>query len=130
MPEIKGWKFPVEVDEKTGRIITIDDNDNVKQGLEIILRTQKGERKMRPSFGTNINRFMFGSVNLTFINQMITEVTRSIRMWEKHIDQLFVNVEQSDDNISKVKVDIEYKTDIIPEIERLSKEINTDDVTL
>ena len=31
MPSLKGWKFPIQVDEDTGKIKTVENNENVKQ---------------------------------------------------------------------------------------------------
>ena len=30
MSVIKGWKFPIQVDKVTGRIKTVEDNENIK----------------------------------------------------------------------------------------------------
>ena len=90
MAEIRGWKFPIEVDKSTGKIMTVEDNENVKQSIKIILQTQKCERIMRESFGTDINSFMFESIDYKLFNNMTREVTRSIKRWEEHIDKLSV----------------------------------------
>lgn len=127
MSTLKGWKFPVEVDNATGRILTTEDNESIKQGIEIILSTQKGERKMRPNFGTDVNRFMFGNINLAFINQMAREVSQSISMWENNIEQLSVNASQDPQYTSRVNVEVEYITKISPAKERLEKTLDEND---
>lgn len=128
MPKIRGWKFPVEVDNSTGKIKMVDDNENIKQGIKIILKTQKGERKMRPYFGTDMNEFMFSSINLAFVNEMANEVSQSIKLWEKHLRQLSVNVNQDIEDNTKVKVDVGYVTDIVPQAEFLSTSISQNDI--
>lgn len=128
MPKIKGWNFPVDVDKVTGKIKMVEDNDNIRQGIKIILKTQKGERKMRPYFGTDMNAFMFNSVNLSFVNQMAKEVSQSIRLWEKNLNKLSVNVNQDMEDSSKIKVDVEYVTNILPEVEVLSTNLNKNDM--
>ena len=128
MPKIRGWSFPVDVDKSTGKIKMVDDNDNIRQGIRTILKTQKGERKMRPSFGTDMNAFMFSSINLAFVNQMAKEVSQSIRLWEKNLSQLYVNVTQDAEDNSQVNVYVEYVTNILPQLEEISTSLNKNDM--
>ena len=126
MAEIRGWKFPIEVDKSTGKIMTVEDNENVKQSIKIILQTQKCERIMRESFGRDINSFMFESIDYKLFNNMTREVTRSIKRWEEHIDKLSVSVDQPMSNIGSVNVDIDFITDIFPVKEKVSESFSSD----
>ena len=126
MAEIRGWKFPIEVNESTGKIMTVEDNENVKQSIKIILQTQKFERKMRESFGTDINSFMFENIDYSLTNGMTKEVTRSIKRWEEHIEKLSVSVNQSMGDIGSVNVDINFITDIFPVKEKVSESFSSD----
>lgn len=128
MAKIRGWKFPVDVDKATGKIMTIEDNENVKQSIKLILQTQKGERKMRSNFGTNINSFMFQNIDITLVNMMSDEISRSINLWEDHIAALSVNVSQSPDNMSALITDIEFITDLSQSRERISNEFNLENL--
>lgn len=121
MAKLKGWKFPIDVDPATGKIMTIEDNDNVKQSVNIILQTGLGERIMRSHFGLDSRRFMFESVDLTLINSMTNSISDVIELWEEHINQLSVVVEQSRNNISSVVANIDYITDIFPQQDSIVK---------
>ena len=126
MAEIRGWKFPIEVNKSTGKIMTVEDNENVKQSIKIILQTQKFERKMRESVGTDINSFMFENIDYSLTNGMTKEVTRSIKRWEEHIEKLSVSVNQSMGDIGSVNVDINFITDIFPVKEKVSESFSSD----
>lgn len=126
MSKLRGWKFPVDVDKATGKIMTVEDNDNVKQSIKLILKTHKGERKMRSNFGTNINSFLFQNIDLTLINMMSKEISRSIDLWEEHLSSLKVNVKQSGDNMSTLLTEVDFVTDILPTEEKISNEYNLD----
>ena len=126
MAEIRGWKFPIEVNKSTGKIMTVEDNENVKQSIKIILQTQKFERKMRESFATDINSFMFENIDYSLTNGMTQEVTRSIKRWEEHIEKLSVSVNQSMGDIGSVNVDINFITDIFPVKEKVSESFSSD----
>ncbi len=124
MAVIKGWKFPVQLDEVTGKIKTVEDNENIKQSIKIILDTQKEERKIVPSFGSNIRSYMFEVVDPIFISDIKRSVSSSIEIWQEHIDDLNVSVKASNGSVAKVEVNIDYITDIEPTQERFTKKFD------
>ena len=127
MAKIRGWKFPVEADEITGKIKTVADEENVRQSINIILQTEKSERKMRPYFGASMNQFMFQNVGLSLVNSLTTEVRRAIKTWEKSVTQLEVNVVPSREDTSVLYTNVKYFTDFSPFEENLTAVINTND---
>ncbi len=128
MPVIKGWKFPVQVNKITGKIETIEDNENIKQSVRIILGTQKYERKIVPAFGTDLRSYMFEIVDPTFIATLKSAISSSLKMWEKHIEDLEVSVKASAGPVSLVEASIDYITDIEPTQERVTKRIDNNDL--
>ncbi len=124
MAVIRGWKFPIEVDENTGKIKTVEDNENVKQSIKIILQTQKFERKVVPTFGTDLRAFMFEVVDPAFISMLTGTIRSSLTMWENHIEDLDVSVKASSGPVSEVVANIDYITDITPIQERLTKKLD------
>ena len=60
----------MEVDETTGRIRMVEDEECVRQDIRLIVKTDQGERKMRSAFGAGLNQFMFQNVDLVLVNQM------------------------------------------------------------
>ncbi len=124
MAVIKGWKFPVQLDEVTGKIKTVEDNENIKQSIKIILDTQREERKIVPSFGSNIRSYMFEVVDPIFISDIKRSVSSSIEIWQEHIDDLNVSVKASNGSVAKVEVNIDYITDIEPTQERFTKKFD------
>ena len=124
MAVIRGWKFPIEVDENTGKIKMIEDNENVKQSIKIILQTQKSERKVVPTFGTDLRSFMFEIVDPIFISTLTRAIESSLTMWEEHIEDLNVSVRASSGPVSEVVANIDYMTDITPIQERLTRKLD------
>ena len=125
MSVIKGWKFPIQVDKYTGKIQTVEDNENVKQSIKIILGTQKHERKIIPNFGTDLRVFMFKIVDPEFISTLKMAVEGSLKRWEEHIRDLKVSVNGSSGPLSYVDAHINYITDIEPTQVRVVTSINT-----
>lgn len=124
MAVIKGWKFPIQLDEVTGKMKTVEDNENIKQSVRMILETQKEERKVVPDFGSELRSYMFEVVNPTFISDVKRSVRAAIETWQDHINDLNVSVKATDGAVAKVEVNIDYITDIEPTQERITKKLD------
>ncbi len=127
MATIKGWKFPIQVDKVTGKIKTVEDNENIKQSIRVILGTQLHERKIVPNFGTDLRSYMFEVVDPTFVSTLKRSVQSSLEMWQEHIDELYVGVNASSGAVSKVEVNIDYITDLEPTQERFTQRIDSNE---
>ena len=123
MARIRGWNFPVQVDKDTGRIMTVEDNENIKQSIKTILLTQVRERKLVPKFGTNIKSFLFDVVDPVFISDLKKSITQALKKWESHIKNLNVSVYTNGGSASTVVINIDYITDISPEQQRITHEM-------
>lgn len=121
---LKGWKFPIQVDSTTGKIKTIDDNENIKQDIRLILETQKFERKVVPEFGTDLRSYMFEIINPGYVSDLRNTIKLALQRWEKNIVDLSVDVNVSLGPVGKVFVDIGYMTSIMPMHEKLEFSLN------
>ena len=128
MSVIKGWKFPVQIDKKTGRIMTVEDNENIKQSVRIILGTQKYDRKIYPGFGADVISFMFEIIDPTLISTLKSSIKSSLDTWEEHIESLNIGVIASAGTVSKLEVSIDYITDIEPTQERVVERLDNNDI--
>ena len=90
----EGWKFPVSVDETTGRIKTSQYEEDVEEAVRIIIMTRKGERVMRPEFGCGLQDYLFAGLDYDTATQMRLEVQRALTDWEPRITDVEVGVER------------------------------------
>jgi phage baseplate assembly protein W len=90
-----GWKFPIKVDETTGRIRTSQYEEDIQEAIRIIIMTGKGERMMRPDFGCGLQRYLFAGMDYDTITQMRLEVQEALMHWEPRITDVEVNVEEN-----------------------------------
>ncbi len=124
MPVIKGWKFPIQVNKTNGKIKTVEDNENVKQSVRMILETRPNERKIVPEFGANLRQYMFETISPGVISSLEGEVENAIKTWESHIGDMNVSVKSETGTISYLEANVDYITDIEPTQERVSKSIS------
>lgn len=104
----RGWKFPVKIDPSTGRFVTSEYEDDIKEAIEIILNTSKGERVMRSDFGSNVLNYIFETMDATTINLFKKEVEEAIFLWEPRVRDIEVNINKDKKDANKLLVEISY----------------------
>ncbi|WP_337099673.1 GPW/gp25 family protein [Paenibacillus sp. YIM B09110] len=104
----KGWKFPVQVDATTGRILMADAEEDIAEAIRIIIRTSKGERLMRPDFGCGLREFVFGTTDETSLRLISSEVTDAIRIWEPRVKDIEVKAQLDPQHTGRVQLTVSY----------------------
>ncbi|MCT4604689.1 MAG: GPW/gp25 family protein [Marinisporobacter sp.] len=104
----RGWKFPIKVDTSTGRIMTSSYEEDIKEAIEIILNTAKGERIMRNDFGSKIIDYIFEATDATTLNLLKREIKDAIFQWEPRVKDIEVNIQKDPTSGSKILIDISY----------------------
>ena len=103
----QGWRFPMGVDGRGGLAISRYDRD-IEQSIVIILSTARGERVMRPEFGSGIHDFIFAPYNATTAGLLAYHVQESLARWEPRIEVTGVDVEPVPGDSSQIMIDIRY----------------------
>lgn len=102
-----GLKFPVQVDENTGRMKTSSYEEDIKEAVRVILSTKKGERMRNPHFGCGIHKYAFDSLDFTTRSSIKLEVENALAVWEPRIEDIEVAV-QTPREEGVVLVEISY----------------------
>ncbi len=107
-----GCRFPVSVDNVTGRFRESSYEDNIKESIYLIIMTKKGERVMRPDFGCDIHQFLFGTVDYTMQMRMQQAVRDALLRWEPRIAEVSVEVRDRarDDNALEISINYRVRT--------------------
>ncbi|MHA6485320.1 GPW/gp25 family protein [Paenibacillus sp. strain BS8-2] len=104
----KGWKFPVQVDKTTGRIRMSEGEDDIKEAIHIIIRTSKGERLMRPDFGSGLRNFVFGTTDDMSMRLIASDVKAAIRDWEPRVKDIEVTARPDPSSNGRVLLEVGY----------------------
>lgn len=104
----KGWSFPIEVDAG-GKVQYSESEQKVQQSVLIILGTARGERVMRPDFGSRLHELVFAPVNASTKSLIAHYATEALVQWEARIDVLRVGVREEPSSEGTVLVDVEYR---------------------
>ncbi len=87
----RGWAFPIRTDA-TGGIALVSREQELAESIELILRTAKGDRPMRPEFGCGIWDEVFSPMDATTAGRVAYDVRAALERWEPRIDVMAVDV--------------------------------------
>ncbi len=104
----RGWKFPVQVDRATGRLLLSEGEEDIAEAIRIILKTSRGERVMRPDFGCGLNDFVFDTMDDTTLRLLESDITQAITVWEPRVKDVEVEVTQDESKPGRMHIGITY----------------------
>ncbi len=86
--------FPLRLDAGLGRFHRLTQEEEIAQSVRTILTTRRGERPLRPGFGTDLDRFAFEAMNNTTQNLIRREAADSLSEWEPRIEDIQIFFDQ------------------------------------
>jgi hypothetical protein len=105
-----GWNFPVELDDAAqARFSIAEYEESVSQSILIILSTAKGERVMRPDFGSGLSELVFAVNNATTQAMATFEAREALETWEPRIEVLGVETSVSGGRDEQLLIYIDYR---------------------
>lgn len=104
----RGLKFPLQVDPRTGKIAMVDQEEDIREAIGIILRTGKGERVMRPDFGANTMDYAFAPASSSMTNSIAYELRLLLLEQEPRIRDVEVQCDQMDQHSGVVVIHVSY----------------------
>lgn len=104
----RGMSFPPRVGDD-GRIAWSEGEINIREMIQVILRTQERERLNLPTFGAGLQRYLFEPNNVATRFQIQDRITKALQLWEPRISLTDVTVEQDPSDSQSAIAMIEYK---------------------
>ena len=101
-----GWAFPVCL--SGGRIQMSEYKRDIREAIFIILRTNPGERVMRPDFGAGLVDFVFEPISSDSVERLRTRVNEALIDWEPRIDVNSVNITLDPSEPNKLLIEMHY----------------------
>jgi phage baseplate assembly protein W len=103
-----GFAFPPRVDPTTGALAIVGDTTVVAQAIRLILRTQPGDRLMRPGYGCDLKQFLFNPNTVATRRLIAQEVTRAINSNEDRVRLDSVDVTANELEPAQVDIAVSY----------------------
>jgi phage baseplate assembly protein W len=104
----RGIAFPPHVGAD-GRVAWSEGEVNIRQAIEIILRTEERERINLGSFGGGLRTFLFEPNTVTTRFQIKDRITRALQQWEPRITVTSVEVEEDAADPQSAVANISYQ---------------------
>lgn len=102
-----GWTFPVQA-TAAGEISMAAYEEDIRQAVQIILGTAKGERVMHPDFGAGLHSLVFEPINATTMALVRHRVEEALVQWEPRVDSIEVRV-TAEQTVGRLDIDIRYR---------------------
>jgi uncharacterized protein len=104
----RGMSFPPRVGDD-GRIAWSEGETNIREMIQVILRTQERERLNLPIFGAGLQRYLFEPNTVVTRAQIADRITKALQLWEPRISLADVSVEEDPKDSQAAIATIEYK---------------------
>lgn len=80
-----GWKFPPTFERGSGNVQLVSAEEDICESLQILLSTFLGERVMQPTYGCNLQDFVFEPLSPTIASSIKEQLRTSILYHEPRI---------------------------------------------
>ncbi|WP_423126898.1 GPW/gp25 family protein [Gaoshiqia sp. Z1-71] len=104
----RGWSFPPEFSKGTNAVVMLEDEDDIRSSLEILLSTRLGERIMVPDYGCKLDELLFNPLNLTVKTRIVDLIKTAILYHEPRIDVNKIEIDPSDELRGVLLINIDY----------------------
>ena len=101
-----GWGFPIVIE---GALQTAKYDESIRQSIQIILETARGERVMRPDFGCGLHERVFAINDSLTRGTASDDVREALRHWEPRIEVLKVTVTAAGAADEILNISIDYR---------------------
>lgn len=115
----RGLSFPPRVDA-SGRLAWSEGTANVRESIEVILRTEPRERIMAPAFGGGLRAFLFEPNTVATRNRIRDRIVRALTAWEPRIAVESVTVDEDPADAACAIATIAYRLVATQQEERIA----------
>ncbi len=81
----RGWAFPVTFLRESSQVELVENEEDIRQSLIILLNTTIGERVLRPEYGANMDDLLFEALNVTTATMIANRIKRAILFHEPRV---------------------------------------------
>jgi len=104
-----GLAFPLKITGDSGPLIACSYEEHIKQSLRALLLTTRGERVMRPEFGSGLKAYLFEGIDTTTASLIKNEVQTTVESFEPRVEILDVEVDNNSREPGVLHVILSYR---------------------
>ncbi len=103
-----GLKFPLQIDQRTGKLAMVFHEDDIMEAIGIIIQTSLGERVMRPDFGSNVAEYAFAPLAHSAKESIAYDVREQLLLQEPRIIDVSVICQEENGVTGSLIIDVSY----------------------
>ena len=104
----RGWSFPPAFEENSYAMRMVEEEDDIRESIFILLSTTPGERIMNSGFGCDLHKEVFEAIDSNTIASITGMVSRAIVNYEPRVDLEAVNVDLGRELEGVLEIQIQY----------------------
>jgi len=104
----KGWGFPPRFDKAFATVQLVSAEEDICQSLQILLSTNLGERVMQPTYGCNLQDFLFAPLSPTITSSIKEQLRTAILYHEPRIVLNGLDLNLDEQLQGRVNLTIDY----------------------
>lgn len=118
---ILGLAFPVLQTGTGGFFSRTDGIETIMSGLKQLILTTKGERPMKPDFGTNLRRYVFEPFDSFLRKKIKDDITAAVTRYEPRVNMTKLEITEDsrvgkeDRNVVFIRMYYQVKGDVLKE---------------
>ena len=107
-----GWAFPPGFDDRRLGALMVERNEDIEESLRILMSTRPGERVMHPSYGCDLKRMVFETVDTGVLTEIRDMVERAVLFFEARItlDQLDIDTTELMEGVLRLRLSYTVRT--------------------
>lgn len=118
----RSLSFPLRVGSD-GRLVWSQGEDNIRESIAVILKTEPGERVVLADFGAGLGHFLFEPNTATTHARIEQAVKNALARWEQRISVESVDVAPDATQLDAALATITYRLVVTGGLERMSVSI-------
>ncbi|NMM48470.1 GPW/gp25 family protein [Marinigracilibium pacificum] len=103
-----GWKFPPSFEKRSGSVVLVSEDNDIRESLRILLSTRPGERIMNADYGCDLKFAAFEALNNSLIETIRMRVEMAVLYHEPRITLDKVEVIPDKQNDGLVNINLIY----------------------
>ncbi len=104
----RGWSFPPTFNKASGTLELVENEEDIRQSLIIFLTTRRGERMMRPKYGSMLDEQVFSSSRDDVLHAIASELKTAIRLNEPRVIVNSVNIDAGQVLDGRILIEVDY----------------------
>ncbi|MCF2134584.1 MULTISPECIES: GPW/gp25 family protein [Mycetohabitans] len=103
----RGWCFPITFTKQGVKMVA--DQQDIEQSLQILFRTQPGERIMRPHYGCDLQSAVFENISEALFAELRTRIIDSVLQHEPRVIVEDVTFTRASEQPNYLHVQVAYR---------------------